>query len=108
MRRLQAPLLALLVAAACIGPKPEVRSATVAPPKEGKANVTVVVSNRGGGDGQIELKITLRDSTGAVVARQETTRDLGGNETITVVVEVQVPDDASGLRVDVEAVYPPD
>lgn len=108
MRRLLAPLLALLVAVSCIGPKPEVRSATVAPPKEGKANVTVVVSNRGGGDGQIELKITLRDSTGAVVAREETTRDLKGNETITVVVEVQVPDDASELRVEVEAVYPPD
>ena len=31
-----------------------------------------------------------------------------GRETVTVVMELQVPEDAQGLRVDAEAVYPPD
>lgn len=108
MRRLLPPVLAALLLAACVGPKPEVRSATVAPPQEGKATVTVVVVNRGGGDGQIEVRITLRDATGGVVSRDEKTTVLKERETITVVLEVQVPEDAEGLKVDAEVTYPPD
>lgn len=108
MRRLFASILALVILGACVGPKPEVRSAEVAPPKDGKAVVTVVVLNRGAGDGQIELKITLRDGKGSVVARDGRPLELRGRETVTVVMELQVPDDAQGLRVEVEAVYPPD
>lgn len=108
MRRLLPLVLCLLIFAACVGPKPEVRSATVAPPKDGKAVVTVVIANRGGGDGQIEVKITLRDPSGRVVAREEKTADLGDRETITIIVEVQVPDDVADLKVDAEATYPPD
>lgn len=108
MRRLLPPVLAALLLAACVGPKPEVRSASVAPPQDGKAIVTVVVVNRGGGDGQIEVRITLRDATGSVVARDEKTTVLKERETITVVLEVQVPADSGELKVDAEATYPPD
>ncbi len=108
MTRLLAPVLAALILAACVGPKPEVRSAAVAPPREGKATVTVVVLNRGGGDGQVELKVTLRAAGGKIVAREEKTVELGERETITIVLEVAVPDDTGPLTVDVEAIYPPD
>ena len=70
--------------------------------------MTVVVVNRGGDDGQIEVKITLRDCTGDVVARDAKTTDLRGRETVTIAVGVQVPDGEDGLRVDAEAIYPPD
>ena len=106
------PLLAVAVAAAlmaaCSGPKPAVRSALVEPPSDGKANVTVVVENRGDGDGQVRLKVTLRDADGQVVAREDKTLDLDPHTTVTVVLEVQVPEDASDLRVTAEVAYPPD
>lgn len=102
------PLFAALVLAACGGPKPEVRSAEVAPPVEGKAAVTVVVANRGGGDGQVEVKLTLRDRAGRIVAREDRTAELKSNEVLTLVVELEVPQGAEDLRVEAEAVYPPD
>lgn len=108
MRRLLPLVLAALVVAACVGPKPEVLSASVAPPKEGKATVTVVVANRGSGDGQIEVRITLRDARGSVLARDEKTTVLKDKETVTVVLLVNVPDGAGELTVDAEVSYPPD
>lgn len=108
MRSVVAVVLAGLLLAGCAGPRPEVRSAEVAPPQEGTAVVTVIVANRGGGDGQIELKVTLRDGSGAVVAREERSLELQGKETVTVVMELRVPDGVQGLRVEAEAVYPPD
>lgn len=107
MRRLAVLLLALAVTAACLGPKPHVRSAEVAPPEAGKANATVVVANEGSGDGQIEVKVTLRQGD-RVVGRAEKTTELRSRETVTVVVEVEVPDDAGDLTIEAEVVYPPD
>ena len=107
MRRLLGLTLALLVTASCLGPKPQVRSAEVAPPKDGKASVTVVIANTGSGDGQVELKITLRRGD-AVVGRAEKTTELRSKETITLVVEIEVPEGAADLVVDAEVHYPPD
>jgi hypothetical protein len=107
MTRLLALAIALLVTASCLGPKPQIRSAEVAPPKDGKANVTVVIANTGSGDGQVEVKITLR-SGDAVVGRAEKTTELRSRETVTLVVEVDVPEGAADLAVDAEARYPPD
>jgi len=108
VRPLAALLLLIAISVACIGPKPEVRSAEVAPPKEGKATVTVVIVNKGSGDGQVELKVTLRDAGGNVVARDEKTTELKERETVTVVLDVDVPADAKDLKVDAEVTYPPD
>lgn len=108
MRGLIAGLFITVTLAGCSGPLPEVRSADVAPPADGKAIVTVVVANRGSGDGQIELKVTLRDGQGSVVARDERSLELRDRETVTVVLELQVPEDAQGLRIETEVVYPPD
>jgi hypothetical protein len=107
MRRLAGLLLALIVTAACLGPKPQVRSAEVAPPKDGNAAVTIVIANTDSGDGQIEVKITLREGD-RVVGRSATTAELKPRETITLVVEVPVPSDARNLTVDADVVYPPD
>lgn len=100
-------LLAVIVTAACLGPKPQVRSAEVAAPKDGKAAVTIVIANTDSGDGQIEVKVTLRDGD-RVVGRSETAAELKARETITLVVEVPVPSDVRNLTVDAEVVYPPD
>lgn len=107
MRRVAALLLALIVTAACLGPKPQVRSAEVAPPEDGKATATIVIVNQGGGDGQVEVKVTLRDGD-RVVGRADHTAELKARETITVVLEIDVPDDARSLEVEAEVVYPPD
>jgi hypothetical protein len=107
MRRLAPLLLVLLVTASCLGPKPFVRSADVAPPENGTARATVVIANENSGDGQIEVKVTLR-SGDRVVGRAATTTELKSHETVTLVVEVEVPDDASDLRVEAEVAYPPD
>ncbi|HKY51132.1 MAG TPA: hypothetical protein VJP45_07735 [Candidatus Limnocylindria bacterium] len=100
-------LLALVVTTACLGPKPQVRSAEVAPPEDGTARATVVIENRGSGDVQVEVTVTLRYGD-RVVGRADTTTELKSRETITVVIEVEVPDDASELSVEAEVVYPPD
>ncbi|HET8568031.1 MAG TPA: hypothetical protein VFM93_03470 [Candidatus Limnocylindria bacterium] len=75
---------------------------------EGRADATVVVRNRGAGEGQIALKVTLRDASGKVVAREARTVELGERETIEVTVELTAPKDAGALKVEAEAVYPPD
>ena len=107
MRRLIGPVLALLITASCLGPKPQVRSAEVSPPKEGKANVTVVIANGGSGDGQVEVKVTLKRGD-EVVGRAEQTTELKPRETIKLVIEVDVPDDVADLSVEAEVRYPPD
>ncbi len=107
MRPLAILFLALLLTAACLGPKPHVRSAEVAPPENGTAKATVVIANDGSGDGQVVVKVTLRDGE-RVVGRADTTAELKSKETLTLVVEVEVPEDARELTVEAEVVYPPD
>ena len=51
--------------------------------------------------------MTLRQGD-EVVAREEKLSELKGRETITLVLEVDVPDDASDLAVEAEVHYPPD
>lgn len=106
MRRLAGLLMALLITAACLGPKPEVRSAVVAPAKDGKATVTVVIVNSGNGDGQVEVKVTLRRGDN-IVGRADRTVELKSREKITLVLEVDVPADATELTVEAEVAYPP-
>ena len=107
MKRLTGLLLALLITAACLGPKPEVRSAVVAPAKDGKAAVTVVITNSGSGDGQVEVVVTLRRGD-EVVGRADRTTELRSRETITLVLMVDVPADAKDLTVEARVSYPPD
>jgi uncharacterized protein (DUF58 family) len=105
--RIAGLLLALFLTAACLGPKPQIRSAEVAPPRDGKATVTVVIVNTGSGDGQVEVKVTLWQGD-RVIGRAEDTAELKSKETITLVFDVAVPADARDLSVDAEVAYPPD
>ncbi len=107
MRRLIALVLTLLMTVSCLGPKPQVRSAEVATPKDGKASVTIVIANGGSGDGQVEVKVTLKEGD-EVVGRAERTTELRSRETIRLVIEVEVPEGATDLAVDAEVHYPPD
>jgi hypothetical protein len=107
MRRVATLGLALLVTAACLGPKPQIRSAEAAAPENGKARVTVVIVNEGSGDGQVEVKVTLREGD-RVVGRGQQTTELKSKETATVVLEVDVPDGANAPKVEAEVAYPPD
>jgi hypothetical protein len=106
-RSLACLALIALLTLGCLGPKPRVRSAEVAPPEDGKAIVTLTIANDGGGDGQVEVKVTLRQGD-EVIARDEKLSELKGRETIKLVLEVDVPDDAHDLSVDAEIHYPPD
>jgi hypothetical protein len=108
MKKGLAPLaLVALLTLGCLGPKPQVRSAEVSPPKNGKALVTVTIANDGAGDGQVEVQVTVRQGD-EVIARDEKLSELKGRETIRLVLEVDVPDDASDLAVEAEVHYPPD
>jgi hypothetical protein len=99
-------LLAAVVALTACGPKPRVESARVGDPDQGIALVTVTVRNESG-EGQIEVKVTLRDGSGDVVGRKEQTVSVREKERIRVVLDVPVGD-ATGLTVEAEVAYPPD
>lgn len=107
VKRLTGLLLALLITAGCLGPKPEVRSAVVAPAKDGKATVTVVIANTDSGDGQVALTVTLRRGD-EVVGRADKTTELRSREILTLVLVVDVPVDAKELTVEARVNYPPD
>ena len=69
--------------------------------------MTIVIVNTGGGDGQVEVKITVREGD-RVVGRAKQATELKSNETVTLVLDLSVPGDAKELRVEAEVVYPPD
>src|SRR5437763_9486400 len=92
---LRVRLLALLVLlllplslAACLGPKPVVRSYSTQPPPAGSDQpyrVDVVVANEGPGGGQAEVEVDLVDhATGEIVAQQTQDIDLQKDQTIHV------------------------
>lgn len=109
MRRFAALLLGAALLTACLGPKPQVESVSVEKDDQpGKANVTVVVVNTGGGDGSTSIAVTVRDSSGGVVGRKDQSVELKPHERLTLVFELDVPEDAEGLQAEAEAKYPPD
>ena len=73
---------------------------------QGISIVNVDVRNEAG-EGQIEIKLTLRDKDGKVVARKEETVTMKAHERLRIAIDVPVGD-ARGLVVEAEAVYPPD
>jgi hypothetical protein len=73
---------------------------------DGATVVDVVVVNRGDGEGQVAVEVTLR-AEGAVVARAEAMVELGPRERVAVPVALDTPLKAS-LSADVRARYPVD
>jgi hypothetical protein len=106
MRRL-ALLLLLALAAGC-GPRPSVESFT---PRPGETFVVDAIVKNEGGEGQVEVKLTLTDpAKNEVVARDTKDIDMRADERQHVVLQVDLPKSAKvepgKLAVAVEASYP--
>jgi hypothetical protein len=100
-------LLAVLVlcAAGCRGPRPAVLSSTLRSAAGGGSVLEVVVENSGGGEGSIEVEVTLRSDRNLVRADRQVT--LRGHERVRVDLPFDVPADGS-YRAEVTAKYPVD
>jgi hypothetical protein len=106
--------LLLLVATGCLGPKPVVDGFTSEPPQQGTDDpfkVDVTLSNAGG-DGQVEVEVTLVDKQSGQVIRKESNEvEIKENEVQHVLFEMNLPPSAQDLdrqniEVDVDAHYP--
>jgi hypothetical protein len=110
-------LLVLLagVTGGCLGPKPVLQSFQVEPPSKGSDQpykVEAVVSNVGPGAGEIVVEVNLSNKrTGEFIAKEAKEVDLQKDETVHVLVEVDLPPsaqelDSQDIDVDVDAHYP--
>ena len=106
MRAARSAIVALLLAG-CLGPKPEVESVDVARLEGTVALVTIVLRNRGTGDGQAAVDVTLRARTSRdVVARAELLVELHPRERLRLSRKLRVAS-AEDLVAEAEARYPP-
>lgn len=98
-------ILALLLGA-CQGPRPTVRDVRVAAgPLPGRVRVTAVVANQSRGEGQIDVRIQLRDRKSGKVVEESRDLDLRGKERVELAADVEAP--AGDWEARVEAEYPP-
>jgi hypothetical protein len=99
--------LALVVLAGCFGPDPQVESVRADPVRDGRSVVTVVLRNRGRGEGDASVEVTLRDArTREIVGRRELTVPLHPHEHVTTSLSVPVAD-ATAVVAEADASYPP-
>lgn len=98
---------ALLSLTGCPGPRPSVNDAQVRPsPLPGRYRVEATVDNRSRGEGQVDVRIQLRDRrTGHTV---EADRDLQvhGHEQAHLTADIEAP--PGEYDAQVEAEYPPE
>lgn len=102
--RLLSVVLLCLVLAAC-GPDPKVLSVHADDPRDGKSVVTVEIENRGG-EGTVDVRVTLRDQAGHVVGRGTESVELEGKEAVRIAIEVPVANGVTQVRGEAEATYP--
>ena len=103
MKRLSCVVLCLVLAAC--GPDPKVLSVHADDPQDGKSAVTVEVQNRGG-DGTVDVRVTLRDDAGNVVGRDTRSVELEGKEKVRIAIEVPVANGVTHVKGEAEATYP--
>src|SRR5215213_8982320 len=90
----------LLLATGCIGPKPVMDGFTSEPPQQGtdapfKVDVTV---RNAGGDGQVEVEVSLVDKQSGQTIRKDTQEvDVKSNEVQHVLFEMNLPPSAQDL-----------
>jgi hypothetical protein len=106
VRVVAAVLAVALFAAGCRGPRPRVVSAAHRPSPGGGSVVEAVIENTGGGEGEVEVEVTLHSGAGSVV-RLKGDATLRAHERITVLLPAEVPADGS-YRIEVTARYPVD
>lgn len=116
-KRLVAALLVVLfVTLGCLGPKPVLQGEPVVePPEQGSDQpfrVEAVIKNQGPGAGEAEVEVSLTNKqTGEFIAKDSEQVDLQPEETVHVLIEVQLPPSAKDLdpqniEVEVDAHYP--
>jgi hypothetical protein len=107
--------LAALALTGCLGPDPVVRDYSVQPSAQGSGLpyvVDVTLGNKGPGGGEVLLEVDLTDKhTGVIIAQQEQEVDLQKDQTIQVVITLDLPQSAKDLtpddvKVQVDAHYP--
>src|ERR1044071_8490955 len=100
---------ALAVAAAvllgCAGPEPQIeRVEVVAPRQPGSVRVAVVVVNRSGGHGEVQIKIRLRSADRAHTLAAERALEIEGHQRLDLTVDIPAPD--GDYIAEANAVYP--
>lgn len=101
--------VALALLAGCAGPAPEVESVRTEPsPRPQHVLVTVALRNASGGDGQVEVRVTLRERVSGRVVGQETFEvELLPHGRVAVTREIPVA--ATGeVTAEARAGYPPE
>jgi len=91
---------------ACSGPRPSVDGVRVTPgPLPGRYRVEATVTNRARGEGQVEVRIELRDRRSGRVVETERDLPLHGHEEAHLTADVEAP--AGDWDARVSADYPP-
>ena len=93
------------LAMACAGPDPRIeRVAIVAARQPGTVRVVLVVLNRSGGHGEVQLKIRLRTPDGTHTVAVERSLDLDGHQRLDLTVDIPAPE--ADYVVEADSVYP--
>ncbi|MBI3967172.1 MAG: hypothetical protein HY329_16180 [Chloroflexi bacterium] len=102
-----AAVVATLWVLNCSGPKPVVGEVRLVEPTAPGApyRVEATVRNDRSGEGQIEVKVRLREKTSGHTVQQELKADLKSNEQTLIVAELKAP--AGSYTPEVEVEYPP-
>jgi hypothetical protein len=99
--------LAILVATlvACAGPDPAIeRVDIVAPRLPGQVRVELVVVNRTGGHGQVQIEIRLRDARSRGEVAAERPLEIAGHQRLELIVDIPAPD--GEYTAEARALYP--
>jgi hypothetical protein len=82
-----------VIATACAGPDPRIeRVDIVAPRRPGTVRVALVVLNRSGGHGEVQIKIRLRTPDGAHALAAERSLELDGHQRLDLTVDIPAPE----------------
>ena len=87
--------LAILAAAlvACAGPDVRIeRIEIIAPRLPGHVRVELVVVNRNGGHGQVQIEIQLRNARSRGVLAAEHALEFDGHQRVELIVDIPAPD----------------
>jgi hypothetical protein len=100
----RAVAIAAAVLAGCGGPRPSVESVELVEPHlPGCVRVQLVVVNRAGGHGEVQIEITLRARSGNTLAAEHP-MELDGHQRLELDVDIPAPE--GDYLVQARALYP--
>jgi hypothetical protein len=102
-----AAVMAFVWAANCSGPRPEVEQVSLEAPKspDHPYRVIAVIRNKTGNGGEVTVNFELVNVADGSVTRTKEDVDLNGDETLTVITEIDAPPGEYEPRAKVD--YPP-